>query len=153
VTVAVRNQHPRGAAAAARLRSRARAYLAALGRSGAELSILVATDRSMRALNRRWRGVDRPTDVLSFPASDPPGRGSLLGDVVVSLDTAARRTRGVRSALGAELDRYLAHGLLHLLGHDHGRPAEARRMALAEEALVGAPGLLGAAPHRRRGSR
>ena len=88
----------------------------------------------MRRLNRAWRGKDHPTDVLSFPAGGP---GALLGDIVISLDTAQRAAREEGRRVGAELDRYLAHGLLHLLGHDHERPADARRMAEAEDALVG----------------
>ncbi len=132
--VHARSEHPGGAAAVRRLRQRARGYLAALGCDGAELSVLVVGDAAMRRLNRAWRGKDRPTDVLSFPAAGP---GALLGDVVVSLDTARRSAKEDGRAIGAELDRYLAHGLLHLLGHDHHRPADARRMAEAEDALVG----------------
>jgi len=136
VTVHARSEHARGAAAARRLRERARRYLCALGREEAELSILVVGDAAMRRLNRAWRGKDRPTDVLSFPHA-APNHGPLLGDVVVSLDTARRVARAEGRLLGAELDRYLAHGLLHLLGHDHERPAQARRMAKAEDELVG----------------
>ncbi|HET9594472.1 MAG TPA: rRNA maturation RNase YbeY [Anaeromyxobacteraceae bacterium] len=133
--VEVRSEHARGAAAARRMRSRARAFLAALGREGAELSVLIVGDAAMRRLNRAWRGKDRATDVLSFPVA---GSGALLGDVVISLDTARRVAREERRTLGAELDRYLAHGILHLLGHDHeASPAAARRMARAEDALVG----------------
>ena len=131
--VHVRSEHARGASAVRRLRAQAQRYLEALGQSEAELSILVVGDAAIRRLNRRWRGKDRATDVLSFPAAGP---GRMLGDVVVSLDTARRAARGQR-ALGAELDRYLAHGLLHLLGHDHERAGDARRMARAEDALVG----------------
>jgi probable rRNA maturation factor len=138
-----RSSHPRGAAAARRLARAAAAYLAALGRTGSDLSILVVTDGVIRGLNRRWRDKDRATDVLSFPMADPPGNGPHLGDVVVSLDTALRRARSERRPLGAELERYLAHGLLHLLGHDHERPADAARMAEQEAALMGAHGLVG----------
>jgi probable rRNA maturation factor len=149
VTVHVRSEHARGAAAARRLARRARGYLAALGQSQAELSLLLVGDRAIRALNRRWRGKDRATDVLSFPAAGP---GPLLGDVVISLDTADRAAQEEGRTLGAELDRYLAHGILHLLGHDHERPAEARRMATAEDALVG-EGMVTAAGGRVERSR
>jgi probable rRNA maturation factor len=138
VTVRLASEHPRGRSAARRLRTRAAAYLAALGRADAEISILLVGDRRIRALNREWRGKDAATDVLSFPLSEPPGSGPLLGDVVISLDTAARRARQERRAVGAELDRYLAHGLLHLLGYDHERPRQARAMeALEVEILRG----------------
>jgi len=150
VTVHARSEHARGAAAARRLRERARRYLRALGREEAELSILVVGDAAMRRLNRAWRGKDRPTDVLSFPHAEP-NHGPLLGDVVVSLDTARRVARTEGRLLGAELDRYLAHGLLHLLGHDHERPADARRMAKAEDELVGEGMVTGATSRSRSG--
>jgi probable rRNA maturation factor len=145
VTVRLASEHPRGRAAARRLRGRAAAFLAALGRADAEISILLVGDRRIRTLNREWRGKDVATDVLSFPLSEPPGSGPLLGDVVISFDTAARRARKERRAVGAELDRYLAHGLLHLLGYDHERPADARRMARKEAELAQGEGLVGAA--------
>jgi probable rRNA maturation factor len=136
---------PRGEASARRLRARARVFLRALGREDAELSILLVGDRRIRTLNREWRGKDAATDVLSFPLSDPPGIGPLLGDVVISLDTAIRRAKQDGRPAGAELERYLAHGLLHLLGFDHERPADARRMAAREAALARSEGLVGAA--------
>jgi probable rRNA maturation factor len=157
VTVRASSEHPRGASAARRLRARGAVFLAALRRADAELSVAVVTDRRIRALNREWRGKDEATDVLSFPQSEPPGAGPLLGDVVVSLDTAARRARDDGRPLAAELDRYLAHGLLHLIGYDHERPADARRMAAQEARLARVEGLVGAAlatartPARRRG--
>ncbi len=143
------NEHPRGAGAARWLGARARAFLRALDRREAELSVLLTTDRRLRALNRRWRDIDRATDVLSFPLSEPPGSGPLLGDVVISLDTAVRRARRDGRRVREELDRYLAHGLLHLLGFDHGRPAEARRMARREAELIRAEGLVERTLERR----
>jgi probable rRNA maturation factor len=130
---------------ASRLRARAAAFLQALGRDEAELSVLIVGDRRIRSLNRRWRGKDRATDVLSFPLSDPPGNGPVLGDVVLSIETAARRARMEGRPLSRELDRYLAHGILHLLGYDHERPEDARRMAAKEMALARDEGLVGAA--------
>jgi len=144
MTVLVSSEHPAGAAAVRRLRTQARVYLAALGRAEAELSVLVTTDAGIRRLNRRWRGVDRSTDVLSFPLSDPPGAGPLLGDVVISVDTAVRRGGDDARAVRRELDRYLAHGILHLLGFDHERRADALVMASREAELVRADGLVGA---------
>jgi probable rRNA maturation factor len=154
VTVRLACEHPGGGPAARRLRARAATFLAAVGRPDAELSVLLVTDRRIRSLNRTWRGKDRATDVLSFPLSDPPGNGTLLGDVVISLDTAARRARAEARPVARELDRYLAHGLLHLLGYDHERPEEAQAMAAMEAELARAEGLVGAAlrvrPVRRR---
>jgi probable rRNA maturation factor len=148
VTVHVRSENPRGRAAAARLRARARAFLAALGRQDAELSVLLVGDRTIRALNRRWRKVDRATDVLSFRLAPGPAAGPVLGDVVISLDTALRRARAEGRGVGVELERYLAHGLLHLMGYDHEAPEDARRMARREEDLVRSEGMVGSALRR-----
>jgi probable rRNA maturation factor len=138
-------EHPEGASAVRRLRARARVFLRALGREDAELSLLVVGDRRIRTLNREWRGKDRATDVLSFPLSDPPGIGPVLGDVVMSFETAARRARDEGRSTAKELERYLAHGILHLLGYDHERAADARRMAEKEVALARGEGLVAAA--------
>jgi rRNA maturation RNase YbeY len=124
---------------AGRLRRSARRLLRGLGLDGAELSVVLVSDAEMRRLNRRWRGKDRATDVLSFAQREGAGGApdGLLGDVVISVDTA-RRQAGARGAtLAREGDRLLVHGLLHLLGYDHERsPAEARRMQRRERALL-----------------
>jgi probable rRNA maturation factor len=150
VSVELRSEHPSGAALARHVRSRALAMLAALGRSRAGLSVLLTTDGRIRTLNRRWREVDHATDVLSFPADDPPGSGPYLGDLAVSLDTAGRRARKAGRTVGQEVDRYLAHGLLHLLGHDHDRPVRAREMARLEDRLLGADGMVTSSGEGRR---
>ncbi len=141
-------EHPRGQAALRRLSRQSRSFLAALGLSGVELSLVVTTDSRIRDINRRWRDKDQATDVLSFPAGEMPavaGAPRPLGDVIISLDTAVRRAREDGRPVAAETARYLAHGLLHLLGHDHHRPAEAARMARAERRLLGALGMVGEA--------
>ena len=132
-----------GAGYAARvLREAAKKQSARLGLTR-ELSLALVRDRRMRALNREWRGKDRPTDVLSFPQ-----HGRSIGDVVISLDTARRQAREGGWSLAAELRRLLAHGLLHCLGHDHQTPAQARRMAAAERRLLGREGMVGASLSR-----
>jgi probable rRNA maturation factor len=148
VAVHVRSEHPRGRGAAGRVRRRGRAFLAALGRPDAELSVLLVGDRAIRALNRRWRKVDRATDVLSFPLAGRQRAGPVLGDVVISMDTAVRRARAEGRGVAVELERYLAHGLLHLMGYDHEAPEEARRMARKEEELVRSEGMVGSALRR-----
>jgi probable rRNA maturation factor len=153
VSIELRSEHPSGPALARRVRARARALLAALGRPGASLSILLTTDGRIRTLNRRWRSVDHATDVLSFPAHDPPGGGPDLGDLAISLDTARRRAPRAGRSVAAEVDRYLVHGLLHLVGHDHLRPAEARAMARVEDQLLGRTGMVADAIGRRPGAR
>jgi probable rRNA maturation factor len=126
-----------------RLAAQAKRFLAALGLSGTELSLVLVGDAEIRALNRTWRQKDRPTDVLSFPAGDQPGPGPrLLGDVIISLDTARRQASEFESALALELSRYLAHGILHVLGFDHHRLAEKHRMEAEEHRLLGQEGML-----------
>lgn len=138
--ILVRADHPRGTYAARVLRTHARRFLELLARPDAELSIVVSTDAQIRKLNRDWRQKDKATDVLSF---EQDAKRGLLGDVVISLDTAARQAREGALPLTVELARLLAHGLLHLLGHDHEEPADARRMAAAEVDLLGRFGLVG----------
>jgi probable rRNA maturation factor len=148
----VRSEHPAGLRRVGPLRRSAVRFLRTLELSGVELSVLVTTDRGIRALNRTWRRKDRPTDVLSFPAGAPlPGSTGPrpLGDVILSLDTARRAARAHRRTLASELDLYLAHGLLHLLGHDHHRAADARRMGALEARLLGGPGMVQGAPGAR----
>jgi rRNA maturation RNase YbeY len=130
----------RAAGVAARLGRSARRLLRRLGLRDAELSILLVSDRVIRDLNRRWRGHDRPTDVLAFSQREGPGGGpdGVLGDVVISVDTAGRQAAAGGTTLGRETERLLIHGLLHLLGYDHERSAaEARRMRRRERTLAG----------------
>ena len=100
---------------------------------------MLVSDTVMRRLNREWRGTDRSTDVLSFAQAEGPGGApaGLLGDVVISVDTARRQARDRDAPLAREIDRLLIHGVLHLLGYDHERsPAEARRMQRRERVLA-----------------
>jgi rRNA maturation RNase YbeY len=130
----------RAAALGGRLRRSARRLLRGLRLGDAELSILLVSDREMRVLNRLWRRRDRPTDVLSFAQREGDGAApdGLLGDVVISIDTARRQAAERGETVGREADRLLIHGLLHLLGYDHERSAaEARRMQRRERMLAG----------------
>jgi probable rRNA maturation factor len=85
-------------------------------RVAGEVALVLAGDRLVHRLNRQYRGKDRPTDVLSFPGDGAEGS---LGDIVISLDTAARNARGLGRTLPQELDLLALHGFLHVLGHDH----------------------------------
>ena len=78
------------------------------------VSILFCGDRRMRTLNRRYRGKDRSTDVLAFPAAAP-----MLGDIAISVPYAAREAGRRGEPVAREIDRLLVHGYLHLLGYDH----------------------------------
>lgn len=110
-----------------------------LGESPAELTVTLVDDTEMQRLNRTYRGADRPTDVLAFPMREgtrAPGDDRVLGDVVISLDTAARQAHRRRVPAATEVRTLLIHGVLHLLGYDHERSAtEARRMQAMERRL------------------
>jgi probable rRNA maturation factor len=110
---------------------RASKILACLGLRGAELSIVLCDDAFIRELNRDYRGLDRSTDVLSFPQDGAADRAVavILGDVVISLETATRRARAGRRGLLDEATALLVHGVLHLVGHDHERPDDAKKMS------------------------
>jgi len=112
--------------------------LKAAGVRQGDLSLELVGDRRMRRLNRLYRGKDRPTDVLAFALRETPGPPtSLLGDVVVSVPSAARQARARRHSLSVEVTVLLIHGVLHLLGYDHERgEQEARRMSRRERKIL-----------------
>lgn len=99
---------------------------------GLELSIVLCDDAFIHELNRRWRGVDAPTDVLSFPMESE----ELLGDLVISLPTARRQAEELGHPEAAELRVLLVHGFLHLCGYDHHEDDEAAEMREAEARLL-----------------
>jgi len=102
----------------AELRQWMRTVLRHLDQRQAELSLALVTDREIHSLNRQYRGKDKPTDVLSFPLADAL-QPSLLGDVVISVATAARQAQRRGHSLREELQTLLIHGIIHLLGYDH----------------------------------
>jgi probable rRNA maturation factor len=124
------------------LRQKATRMLASLGLEQAELSIVLTDDESIRVLNRTYRDKDKATDVLAFAmregeAQSPVGApGELLGDVVISLETACRQAAERRRSPLDEVTFLLAHGLLHLVGYDHQTDEEEREMSRATRALV-----------------
>ena len=89
--------------------------LDAIGNSGSSATIAFVSDKSIRKLNKDFRGVDKATDVLSFPADEPDN----LGDVAVSVETAARQAKANRLTFDHEIAQLILHGLLHLSGYDH----------------------------------
>ena len=126
-----------------RLVALAKRFLKRLEIDRAELSLTLVDNRRMRAINRRWRGKDTATDVLSFPGGPSVGPGLRpLGDIVISFTTAKQAARDFDSTLEHELALYLAHGLLHLLGFDHQTPRGARAMQRREAFLLGHTGML-----------
>jgi probable rRNA maturation factor len=129
------------------VQTRAERMLAALRMSEAELSVMLVDDAAIRALNREWRMKDKPTDVLAFAMQEGEGAKvpGLLGDVVISIETARRQAKEHGRSLIEEVTFLLAHGLLHLLGYDHATDEEERRMSARTDALCAA-----AAPSRRK---
>lgn len=125
-----------------RIRTLSSRMLAHLGLLDAELSVLLVDDKLIRVLNRTHRAKDSPTDVLAFPVDEKPVHGvpRILGDVVISLETALRQARSRKRSLFPEVRFLLAHGLLHLIGYDHGTRIQKRRMDAATRRLVRAAG-------------
>ncbi len=128
-----------------------------IGEDGSSVSLTFVRDPAMRALNRAHRGKDAPTDVLSFPLfapedfartgrTHPLARGDdgaerMLGDIVVSVDTAARQAADYDAPLAREVQRLLIHSVLHLAGHDHLEPGERALMEAEERRLADAIGM------------
>ena len=121
-----------------------RAAVAALAAAGpkrnAEVSVVLTGDAVVRKLNALYRGKDKPTNVLSFPAEEPtaPSRGvpRTLGDVVLAYGVAAREAKSERKTLKAHLSHLVVHGVLHLLGYDHEHHAEASAMERLEKKIL-----------------
>ena len=97
-----------------------------LGKENVELGITLTDNETIQALNREWRGKDKPTDVLSFPINEKPVgyRYYLLGDVVISLPFAKKQAEEIGFSYKEEVLRLLIHGILHLLGYDHEKSDE-----------------------------
>lgn len=111
--------------------------LATLELPNAELSVLLTDDTEIHRLNREHRQKDKPTDVLAFAMDESvPDPAGILGDVVISLDTADRQARSRRRPLIEEVRFLLAHGVLHLIGYDHAEPEEKREMVAMTRKLV-----------------
>jgi probable rRNA maturation factor len=135
----------RGARAAVR---RALAVAAAtvpqLRRSGAEVAIVLTDDAAIRILNRQWRGQNKPTNVLSFPAPAvgvPPRAPKSLGDIVIAYETLAREAEQAGKPFAHHLAHLAVHGFLHLVGFDHEDDAEAERMERRERAILATLGV------------
>lgn len=101
-----------------------------------QVCISFVSDGDMRELNGRYRNIDRTTDVLSFAQRDVGGSG-VLGDVVISYDTAVRNSRRSSVAVEGEIRRLVVHGILHLLGFDHAEKRQRETMRGKESEILG----------------
>lgn len=114
----------------------------------AEVSVVFCDDAHIHELNRTYRGVDRPTDVLSFALNEGeepdivngPAE-NLLGDIIISLDTAARQAEEYGHSLEREMAYLVIHGMLHLLGYDHEKDEDKAEMREEEEYVLGLLGI------------
>ena len=117
--LAVRNLQRRISIDSGRLRDFLRKVAPAAGAPKGSVTVALVTDGRIRMLNRDFRGLDKPTDVLSFRSTRKGGSSGYLGDIVISVETASRQARRRRSTLRRELEVLTLHGFLHLLGYDH----------------------------------
>ena len=147
IDVLVHSEHWKNAAAAKNVVRRALKQAAkALSTKTAELAIVLTDDAAMRRLNRIWRGIDAPTNVLSFATKNSGDRldeqsggqfvGNHLGDIVLAYETVKREAHRDGKAFDHHLAHLVVHGFLHLLGYDHGNDAQARRMETTERAIL-----------------
>jgi probable rRNA maturation factor len=111
----------------------------------AEVSILLTGDTQMREINKAWRGLDKPTNVLSFPACPPKNiaQSPVLGDIVIAYETLAREAIEENKSFSDHLAHLVIHGLYHLLGDDHETEEEATRMEARETAALARLGIAG----------
>ena len=138
--IAIENRQSRQQVRIIPLRKVARKILSVSGCPDPELSILIVDDEPIQLINRDYLGKDRPTNVISFAMQEGEGEGvqpNLLGDVVISAETAASDAAEAQTSFESELYFLLLHGVLHLLGYDHerGTQAEAKRMEEREHEM------------------
>jgi probable rRNA maturation factor len=105
-----------------------------------EVSVLLADDGAVQSLNRDWRGIDKPTNVLSFPSAAPKAAGVpvLLGDIAIAFETLDREARAEARPFLHHLAHLAVHGYLHLLGYDHQTDSEAEAMEALEREVLAA---------------
>ena len=139
-------QWKNAATAKAVIRRALRQAATTLSTKTAELAIVLTDDVAMRRLNRNWRGVDAPTNVLSFATKNPGDQldqrlgsrlvGNHLGDIVLAYVTVKREARREGKPFDHHLAHLVVHGFLHLIGYDHGNDAQAHRMETTERAIL-----------------
>jgi probable rRNA maturation factor len=116
------------------------AAAAARAPAAGEICVLLADDAAVKALNRDWRGIDKPTNVLSFPAAAPKIAGvpPLLGDIAIAFETLAGEAAAEGKPLLHHLAHLAVHGYLHLIGYDHQTDSEAEAMEALEREILAA---------------
>jgi len=116
------------------------AAAAALSTDGGEVSIVLTDDKAIRLLNKEWRGIDEPTNVLSFPAakSKTGGANRMLGDIVIAYETLVRECDDEDRVFLHHLAHLAVHGFLHLIGYDHQTDRQADEMEGLESKIMSA---------------
>ncbi|MCC6756217.1 MAG: rRNA maturation RNase YbeY [Solirubrobacterales bacterium] len=115
--------------------------------AGAELAVMLTDDAGIRTLNKNWRGIDKPTNVLSFPALSPeraPAAGDaprMLGDIAIAFETTRAEAEAERKPFDHHLSHLAVHGFLHLIGYDHETDNEAEAMEGLERAILARLGI------------
>jgi probable rRNA maturation factor len=129
---------PRARAIARETIAAAAAESGGIAREGGMVSLCLADDAALRALNARWLGIDKPTNVLSFPSSSGGrlGDATMLGDIALAYETLAREAENLGVPVADHYRHLLAHGFLHLIGYDHETDAEAERMEALETRIL-----------------
>jgi len=137
MAVTVVNRQRSVAVSPVRLARAAERALATLGRPRGDVDLLVVDDAEIRRLNRTYRAVGRRTDVLAFPLEVAELPAPLLGQIVISAETARRQAQRLRVPVRAELELLVTHGVLHLVGWDDRDPVEAALMHARERTILG----------------
>jgi len=140
MVIDIRNLQDRVNIDEAKVRSCAKRALIDMGEEGVELSILFVNDAYIKRLNSKYRDTDSRTDVLAFSMRQGEGisqHSEILGDVVISTQTARREAVRRKEPVQKELDLYLVHGILHLLGYDDEKPGARKKMRAKEKELLG----------------
>jgi probable rRNA maturation factor len=109
-----------------------------ISRGNGEVAVALASDATLRKLNRHWRGVDRPTNVLSFPDAQKRRR---LGDIAIAYETLARESRAEHKEFAHHLAHLAVHGFLHLMGYDHQNDSDAETMEKVERTVLARLGI------------
>jgi probable rRNA maturation factor len=117
------------------------------GLGEAELAVMLTDDAGIRTLNSNWRGIDKPTNVLSFPALPPTGAGGpddaprMLGDIAIAYETTRREADDEQKPFDHHLSHLAVHGFLHLIGYDHETDNDAETMETLETAILAQLGI------------
>ena len=119
----------------------------AIGAGEAELAVMLTDDAGIRTLNSNWRGIDKPTNVLSFPALQPTGRSGpddaprMLGDIAIAYETTRKEADDEQKPFDHHLSHLAVHGFLHLIGYDHEKDADAEAMETLEQEILAQLGI------------